>query len=329
MPYLSRQSRPVIYRIFAIDGALSGGACAAADALAERLEVSRRTIERDIEQLRDFFGAPIAYDRKRRGYWYDRPFNLPRATLRQGELAVLLIGQRLLQELAGTPYAAQARALMEKLPLLLGEEVSVDLSSFDHDDFSFGLRRLRGDPGLVAGRFELLHGAIETGRTVRMVYRAAGSGKTTEREVEPYHLRMEDGAWYLIGHCRLRGEPRIFALDRMVSVERTEETFVWPESFSIQDYLGHSWSMERGTDRVVRAVFDAAQAVWVRERTWQEGQKLRELPDGGVELTVRASGLEGIKRWLLGFGRHARVIEPEELREMMKREVEEMVVNYE
>ena len=79
---MPRQSRPVIYRIFAIDGVLSGGACAAADALAERLEVSRRTIERDIEQLRDFFGAPIAYDRKRRGYWYDRPFNLPRATLR-------------------------------------------------------------------------------------------------------------------------------------------------------------------------------------------------------------------------------------------------------
>ncbi|MGE5529301.1 MAG: helix-turn-helix transcriptional regulator [Patescibacteria group bacterium] len=115
-----RGARRVICRIHRIHRALAGGACPGIEALAAELGVSSRTIERDLQQLRNFY-APLVFDRGRGGYRYAGPFSLPCMTLTAGELAVLLIGQRLLVELAGTPFVEPARQLIEKLPLVLGE----------------------------------------------------------------------------------------------------------------------------------------------------------------------------------------------------------------
>ena len=59
--------------------------------LAERIEVSRKTIERDIEKLRDFFGAPIEYDHHKKGYYYREPFELPHVKLTEGEALESLV----------------------------------------------------------------------------------------------------------------------------------------------------------------------------------------------------------------------------------------------
>ncbi|NLG85204.1 MAG: WYL domain-containing transcriptional regulator [Firmicutes bacterium] len=320
----ARIKRPVtrkpFWRIVEIHRLIEAGAYPSLTALSERFEVSPRTIQRDLELLKDFLRAPLVYDRARGGYRYDGPFTLPRLYLTAGELTVLLIGQRILAELAGTPLAEEAQTVMEKLPVLLGEEVSVDLDRFSQK-ISFGLPRVRGDEDLLARHFDLLSEAMANSRTVAMEYYAASTDDITHREVDPYHLRLEAGAWYLIGHCHLRGELRIFALDRIRTLSLTGKSFVKPADFSIEDYLGHSWGIERGTaEYTVKVAFDREQARWVRERVWMEGQRTIDLPDGGLILELRVSGLFSIMRWILGFGRHAVVLEPPELKAAIEEE---------
>lgn len=317
-PAAAREARPVFTRIHRIHRLVAAGACPSVASLATDLEVSERTIQRDIEQLRNLY-APLVYDRTRNGYRYEGEYSLPRLQLTAGELAVLLIGQRLLADLAGTPFAQAARQVVDKLPLLLDEEVSVDLSPFA-EEISFGVPKVRGDAQRLARHFDLLAAAAAQRRTVDMRYYTATRDAVTDRKFDPYHLRNEAGAWYAIGYCHLRDAILIFAVDRIERLALTDARFEKPADFDIKDYLGHSWGLERGREYLVRVAFDAEQARWIRERTWQEGQTLTETPDGGVILAVRVSGLEMIKRWILGFGRHAKVLEPAELAGMVRDE---------
>lgn len=315
-----RGSRPIFGRLYHLHYAIKSGRCPSVVELAAELGVSERTVERDLQQLRDLY-APLVYDRVRGGYRYEGDYGLPQVKLTAGELTVLLIGQRLLSELAGTPFAAAARRVMEKLPFILGEEMSVEAEPFG-EEISFGLPRVRGDQDRLGRHFDLLAEAIAHRRTVRMVYHALTRDATTEREVDPYHLRFEAGAWYAIGYCHLRRDLRIFAVDRIKELSLTGKTFERDSDFTIRQYLGLSWGIERGPEYFVRVAFDADQARWVRERVWHETQRLVDTPDGGVILEVKVSGLESIKRWILGFGRHARVLSPPELARMIREEAE-------
>ncbi|MGE5560667.1 MAG: helix-turn-helix transcriptional regulator [Chloroflexota bacterium] len=323
-----RETRQVLARVYRLHNALAGGQCPSLSDLAEKLEVSERTVERDLQQLRDLCGI-VVYDRQRRGYRYEGSFRLPPLNISAGELTVLLIGQRLLAEMAGTPFAEAAKTVMAKLPALLRDQVGVDPSHLPTEGISFGVPAVRGDEGRLARHFDQLADAIAHRRTVRLRYYAATRDAISERDVDPYHLRLNDGAWYLIAHCHLRKEIRVFAVDRIVELAITDRHFERPADFDTERYLSLSWGIEHGDERTVKVAFDAEQARWIRERVWLEGQRLTETGDGGVILEVRVSGLESIKRWILSFGSHARALEPEELVEAIRREAGRMAASYE
>src|SRR3954453_7331205 len=101
-------SRLSLERIAALDRAIRAGEYPNARALAARLEVGQRTIQRDVEFLRDRCGAPLAYDPVRHGYSYPDPtFRLPPLELTEGELVALFLAGRVLRQYRGTPYAAE------------------------------------------------------------------------------------------------------------------------------------------------------------------------------------------------------------------------------
>lgn len=115
----------------------------------------------------------------------------------------------------------------------------------------------------------------------------------------------------------------MFALDRMERLEITERRFAPDPDFSIERYLGDSLSIERGSEPVeVKILFDRHQARWIGERRWHASQQLEKRQDGSVLLSMTVSGLGEVKRWVLGFGSHAEVLVPAELREEVKREIE-------
>ncbi|BCV24326.1 YafY family protein [Gelria sp. Kuro-4] len=321
--------RHSLFRLHKIDQLIRQKRYPNVPALSRCLEVSTRTIERDLEFLRDRLGAPLKYDFKRRGYFYTNDsFSMPRLKLTEGEVVALYLGQKLLCQYKGTPYEAAIARAFAKIQTLLPDGVEVDLAEVD-EFLSFDVEPLRGEEEALAACFQQLVQAIQGRETMDIIYYTASRNAQSRRLVDPYHLRCHQGAWYLIAYCHTRKEVRIFALDRIRSLRPTGHKFQPPADFSLKEYLGHSLGIERGGElRKVMISFDAVQARWIRERQWHPSQELTVLADGSLLFKVTVSGLEEVKRWVLGFGSHAEVLAPEELRRAVAREVALLAQKY-
>ncbi|NLC76517.1 MAG: WYL domain-containing protein [Clostridia bacterium] len=312
-------------RIYYIDQQLRHQRYPNVPKLAREWEVHRRTIERDIEFMRDRLGAPIAFNRHRMGYYYtEKDFQLPSINLTEGELVTLFLGQKLLNQCAGTVLEDSVRSAFEKIYLFLPQSVSVDFDTLEQA-ISFDVEPLRDPEQLVAQVYQQLATAIHNRKTVRIKYHTMWRDVTEFRNIDPYHLRYFRGAWYLIGYCHMRQDIRIFALDRIKELNETANIFTPIQDFSLPEYLQSSLGIEMGENlEEVVIKFDRHQARWIRERCWHPSQVLEPQQDGSLILRLTVSGLGEVKRWVMSFGSHAEVLAPASLREETKQEIEAM-----
>ena len=315
------------WRLYEIDKLIAGGYYPNCVYLAEHLEVHKRTVERDIERLRDQFRAPIEYDPKRKGYYYSAPFSLPAMKLQEGEAIAIFLGQKLLAQCKGTSLEDSLKKAMLKIRLLLPDEIEVDLERA-LEAVSFHVDPLRGDEIKVAQTYQVIAEAMGKGRTVQIDYYTASRDDHTRRKIDPYHLRLSEGSWYCIGFCHERKEERIFALDRIKSIRITDETYQIPSSFSVEEYFGDSLTLERGEPQKVVIEFDKTQVPYVRDKVWHSSQSLEDLPDGGLRLSLITGSLGEVKRWVMSLGQHAVLIEPQFLRDEIREELERAQANY-
>lgn len=323
-----RTKRSTMVRIWQIYNLIKNMNYPDAQRLANHLEVSRRTVERDLEQLRDQMHAPIVFDRLHRGYFFDGDYSLPPIRFTDGEIISMIIGQKLLARMEGTETGTIFGDLRTKLECLLGEENSFSNRELE-EVISFGIEPLRGEDRQVAYNLTELQKALSQHHEVEMLYNSLSAGEKKKRVVRPYHLRFFNGVWYLIGYCLLHREVRIFAINRIENLRATETTFDYPEDFNIDEYLEGAWGIMRGRRYQVKIRFDSYQARWIRERSLRDGERMEELKDGSIIFETIASGLTEITQWVLGFGSHAEVLEPAELRETIEKEILQMKDVYE
>lgn len=119
------------------------------------------------------------------------------------------------------------------------------------------------------------------------------------------------------------------AVSRIRSLEETEEFFYIPRRFDLEVYLKSGFGIEKDMDVTDVAIwFDPYQARWIREKRWDESEEKEEKDDGSLVLRMRVAVTGELRRWILSYGAHARVLEPEGLREEMKEEVQEMAKGY-
>ena len=319
--------RQQLERIFEIDRQLSAGEYPNADRLARSLEVSRRVIFKDREFMVNRLGAPIEYDREKGGWYYaDQAWILPNIMVSEGELLAFFLSVEVAQRYIGTTLEESLRSAVAKFSKNIKGPVSIDLET---------LRRYYtfATPALATANEQVfldLHHAIGEKRRVWMRYYTASRDEHTERTVSPYHLYNIQGDWYLIAYDDKRQEFRNFAIGRMEDWRGLEDTFERDTSFSVKSYMGSAFQTERGGEVMEVAVrFDTQQARYMRERRWHESQQIEELEGGGLILRFSTGGLGEVKRWVMQYGGHAEVLEPEELREAVEEEVREMGRVYE
>jgi predicted DNA-binding transcriptional regulator YafY len=201
--------------------------------LAARLEVNTRTVRRYITMLQDL-GIPVESERGRYGAYRLRPgFKLPPLMFSEDEaLAVtlgLLAGRKL--GLTGTSVAAEgALAKIERvLPPALRERIQA-LQEALVLDFAIQGQRPSEDALITLGT------CAQQCRRARLRYRTWG-GTLSEREIDPYGLVYRSGYWYTVGYCHLRQDIRVFRLDRVLSAEEGNATFVRPDHFDCLTYV--------------------------------------------------------------------------------------------
>jgi predicted DNA-binding transcriptional regulator YafY len=315
-------------RLAALDRAIRAGEYPNACSLAARLEVAPRTVQRDVEFLRDRLGAPLAYDEVRHGYYYTEPnFRMPSVVLTEGELVALFLAERVLRQYQNTPYAPDLARAFHKLTTALDEPVTVDLSDLDAA-CSFRTTLASGpDPAL----FLALTSARRRRQRVRLRYYSASRDVESEREVDPYHLACVDGHWYLIGLCHVRNEMRMFALGRIRALDEVEATFEPPADFRIKDYLAGAFAVLRGAEgesHRVRLRFTGESVRYVRERVWHPTQTIESDGENALVLTLDLGHLREVERWALSWGGDCEDLAPEALRQRVAGEFARAAARY-
>lgn len=291
--------------------------------LASILEVSERTVRDDLHFMRDRFHAPIQFDRAR-GYIYTQPdWRLPTIQLHQGELFALTLGARMLEAYSGSAYAVQLRSAIARLAERLPEQTWVNLQDFQQERISFSSgAQVDLDPEI----WRDLERACQGSQTVWMKYFTASRNAMSEREFDPYLLHIYRGTNpYAIGYCHKRDEVRWFRVDRIQKLEVLDNTFVRQASFDPKAHLATIFAHEAGGEpQAVEIWFDAATAPYVRERHWHATQTVETLADGAIVLRMTVTGMNDLKRWVLGYGKGAIVRSPPELVQMVREEVRGM-----
>jgi len=134
------------------------------------------------------------------------------------------------------------------------------------------------------------------------------TGRETMRCVDPYQVWAMNGCFYLIGRCHLRNAVRTFVMDRIKGLTVLEETFQFPENFSLDDYLQTAFRVMRGNPEIVKVWFRSSAAQVVTERIWHPTQEIREQEDGSLVVTLEVPISYEVISWVLGFGAAAKVL---------------------
>ena len=294
--------------------------------LARKIEVSTKTIQRDIDYMRDQLGLPIEYDGARHGYYYTEGVtSFPTIPATEGEMLALFVAQRALEQYRGTPFEKPLAHAFAKLAQVMEDEVTIDVNelsaalSFHHTGIAV----------TQMGIFQKVTKALMESRELEFTYKKLNGTRPEKRRVQPYHLASIDGQWYLFAHDLARNDIRTFVLGRIQEISATGKKFRKPKDFSLADRLMGSFGVFKGEgDYRVRIEFDPYAAQLVRERTWHSSQEIRNLPGGALELRLHLDSLEEVERWILSWGGHARVIAPAQLKKRVQSALRDMSDTY-
>ncbi|MEO7414648.1 MAG: WYL domain-containing transcriptional regulator [Opitutaceae bacterium] len=312
-------SRPPLERMLRIHDELRRGSLVNCTKLMKALEVSRKTVVRDIAFMRDRLDLPIEFDVQIQAYRYTHPVNaFPTVHVTEGELLALLVAQRALEQYRGTPFHRQLEVAFEKLAGGLRDRISFspadELRAVSFKNIGLGKTDLTV--------FNALSRAVLRQEELAFAYQKPGDPKRSARRVHPYHLANRENSWYLIGFDLERKALRTFAVPRIADVVVTKETFIRPLDFSPEKFFANALGVLGGEGNyqvVIR--FTASVAERVREREWHDSQAMRELPEGGLELKLNLGALVEVEQWVLGWGAAAEVVGPRELRDRVRKTV--------
>lgn len=299
-----------------IHQAIRGRVYPNASTLARELEVSPKSIQRDLDFMRDRLALPLEYDPRRFGYYYtEEVSSFPTLQITEGELFALLVAEKALQQYHGTNFEKPLRSAFRKMASALPDTISVNLADWE-GTISF---RTSAEPILNLEIFDALARAVARGQQLALMYRKPGARQAERRIVDPYHLANVNGEWYLFAYCHLRRDIRTFVPSRIQAVQPTGRTFSRPRRFSLEKRLRDSFGVHSGQGEYhVTIRFNEFVADFIREKRWHPSQQLEELPGGGVDLHLTLSSLDEVQRWALSWGGNAAVLSPPELAEAVK-----------
>lgn len=266
--------------------------------LAKKFEVSRRTINRDIEDLCKAGIPVITSQGAGGGISIMDGYKLDRTILSSKDMQMIIAGLRSLDSVSGSHYYGQ---LMEKIKsgssdyISGNESILIDLSSWYKDSLS--------------PKIEMVQDAIEIGKTLKFQYYAPSGN--TERKVEPYFLIFKWSSWYVYGYCLLRNDYRLFKLNRMTSMD-LEENFEKRSEVPMPDL---SNKKVFPTQKKVKAVFESSMKWHLIEEYGAES--FIEQPDGTLLFEHDYADDEGLLSWMLSLRNQVTVLEPESIREKL------------
>ena len=302
----------------------SGEAGVPVTEIARLTGMTTRTVYRDLRALEDELAMPIFQAGKGR-YGIERKYFLPPLHLSVPEAVVFFLASRLIARWSDA-YDQAVVSAFTKLADLLPQPIARHVAAAM---LTVGLAQPNDQ--FVRNFAHVAQGWAE-GRVVEFDYEPA-DGERRRARVHPYFLEPDAAgrSVYLIGFDEAVGAMRTYKVERIRSSTLTAKRYAIPDGFDPDRWLAHSWgiwSSDTTATADVQLRFEASVAQRVREAIWHRSQKLAELPDGRVELTVTVAGIVEIRPWILSWGDAVEVLSPPELRAAVARAVRGAAARY-
>jgi predicted DNA-binding transcriptional regulator YafY len=184
----------------------------------------------------------------------------------------------------------------------------------------------RAQPGTSSRLVDVtrrLFDAARDRRILEMKYFSARSNRAKSYLVHPYRLALAQGGVYLVAWVPQYGEFRTFAVERIERLSVKEETFRKTHDLPA-DVFGGSMGVFWAEPETIELEFEARLAPYIRGRVWHASQRIDELPDGRIRLTLEVSHDWALRSWVLGFGAAVTVIRPAALAAAIREEARKM-----
>jgi predicted DNA-binding transcriptional regulator YafY len=288
--------------------------------LAAELGVSVRSLHRYMSML-DEMGIPIYSERgPHGGFSLVRGYKMAPMVFTPAEAVAVYLGTSLVGEMWGKLYADAACGALAKLENVLPNEQRDEVAWARRSLVTAGMHR--GAVAELATRMEELRSALHEKRRVRIGYRGRYQTEAVQREIDPYALVYRRGLWYVVGYCHLRSAVRSFRVDRISLLEPANGDFEPLQGFDLQAFLDTDLRVPAGVRARLRFEPQCAHVALDDRELWET---VELQPDGGVLVELAVPDMDWAASTVLAFGPIAEVLDPPELRDLVRARAEEIV----
>lgn len=320
--------KPQYRRLLFIDRKIREGCYPNCVSLGKEWEVSAKTVQRDIDYLRDELDAPLAYDALKHGYYYTEPsYSLPAISVSESDLFSVCVAETVLSQYRNTPLFKKLSSIFQRVRDSLPDKTSVNPAWLSERILVFPEPATRVNPAI----WDTLAKAIRDSQRVRIRHESPRNKGTEvlDRTVDPYYLVSYKGEWYLSSFCHHRNSIRTFGVSRIREAAILDEPFTMMPGMTAKKMFGDQFGIVWKEDfHKVRIRFTAEVAPYIRERQWHPTQTIRDQRGGGLVLEFTTNHVNEVKDWVLSWGQNAIALGPAVLVEKVKLSLKQASANY-
>lgn len=313
----------MLERLSKIHAKIKSGCYPNTKQLAFDNEVSVPTISRDIEFLRDRFGAPICYDATQRGYYYEEDFEMPLNMISSKDVMFLSLVKQLMTQYEGSPIYSEISSIIDFL---------TDSQGIGKSDF---IKRVATPPlpKVVVNEddWNKVIQSLKENTLLQFDYNGRWRTETTHRMVHPYQVLLQDGMYYVFGFDenanKGKGGERLFNLSRMKNIENINKTFNLPENFEFTSRCGggrFGAFKEAKKEKFEIDFYDDARQ-FVKDCIWADDQEIIDSEEENMTtIKFTSSQSDKVFEWVLSQGVRAHPVSPESFVARWKNEIQKL-----
>lgn len=288
------------------------------DKIAEKFNISRRTVFRDFNALSEM-NVPVTHD-KYHGYGIMQGYKIPPLMFTNKELATIMVGLNFVKSQVDQKLIEDAKGVELKIKEVVPDDLRDFMESLEErtvvDPYlNFGAEKMEG------GDWYLISNAIAENKTIRFDYRAKSTDEISSRKIDPYIIVFYRDHWNVIGHSYKRDDTRNFLLNRMSDINILEENFV---PYGKIDVEGLIFRSKGKTHKIIVDVHKKAERRFQANLPTKIINKYKENPNF-FRVEFNFDNLDFINEWLLQFPKDVKLVGPDKLIEKRKSLLEEMI----
>lgn len=294
-----------------------------ASEIAERFEISLRTVYRDIRALEES-GVPIGAEAGV-GYFLMENYKLPPVMFTKEEASALLFGEKLIEKMSDDRMKAEFCSALYKIKAILNPEEKDRLEKL-HDRISV-LNFTSSNENFSKLYLHEIQQSLVAKQVLEIEYQAKYGAEPTTRLVEPIGLCNYNSRWHLFAWCRLRSEYRDFRLDRICTLNFSGENFKGKQHISMDDFI-RKIKVISDKPNITLLVPTNRLNLIAESKYWYGFIDEGPVDDQLSRLRFSNNELRGFATWIISSGSYAKVEEPEELKRILDQYISGLVENY-